>query len=379
MHDMNSKISPKERLSLVGMYLRLPFSLLASIALSPFLARTRGKGINRVIAEAVASFFITHCSPRQLQHFLGPSTEKYIQWAKKRSLQPIVEDLSGSETAKLMWLTEKRTDRVLFYIHGGGYMSPHTDNMVGFCPGLRKALLQETGGELDFGIASLVYTLHPATFPTQLTEFILALTHLISSGVSPENIILIGDSAGANLIIQFITHTLRPVPDVILSPFRAIEGIDVPRRLLRGIILVSPWISLGTPTPSYARNTKYDFVNASAFTRWGSWYMERVQPLHIPWIKPSSSSTFKGLETMVSRVLITAGGRECILDDATSIFDMIEELQIPKENLTVTLDIEEKGIHEDSILDIESPQKSDGGFSDATMRQVNWIREAFEA
>lgn len=82
---------------------------------------------------------------------------------------------------------------------------------------------------------------------------------------------------------------------------------------------------------------------------------------------------------MVPRILITAGGRECILDDATSMFDMIEELQIPEENLSVTLDIEEKGIHEDSILDIESPQKSDGGFSDATMRQVKWIREAFEA
>lgn len=37
-------------------------------------------------------------------------------------------------------------------------MSPHTDNMVGFCPGLRKALLQETGGESDFGIVSLVYS-----------------------------------------------------------------------------------------------------------------------------------------------------------------------------------------------------------------------------
>ncbi|KAJ4482153.1 Alpha/Beta hydrolase protein [Lentinula aciculospora] len=380
MYNTKSTISILERLSLLSVYVGLPFSVLGSIILSPFLARTRGKRMNRIIAEAFSRFLIVNCSPRQLQHVLGPSTERYIQWAKKRSLQPVVEDVNGSEgAAKLMWMTEKRTDRVLFYVHGGGYMTPFTDNMIGFCPGLREALLKQTGGDKDIGIVALVYTVYPATFPTQLTEFTLALTQLISSGVSPENIILIGDSAGANLVIQLITHTLRPVPNIPSSPFSVIESIDAPRRLLGGIILVSPWISLGTPVPSYARNTKYDFLSAAAITRWGSWYMKDVKSSHIPWVKPSSPSLFKGIETMVSRVLITAGGRECLLDDATTLFSMLEELQIPKEKLVITLDIEERGIHEDSILDIESPQSPGGGLSEATMRQVDWIKETFEA
>ncbi|KAJ3788332.1 Alpha/Beta hydrolase protein [Lentinula aff. detonsa] len=378
MYDAKFRLSLLERLSLIGVYIRLPFRLLVNVVLSPFLARTRGKRMNRVVAETVAGFLIANCSPRQLQYFLGPSIEKYVQWAKKNAIQPVIDNVLGSN-AKVVWLTDKRTDRVLFFVHGGGYMTPFVDNMVGYCPGLRKALLKQTGGEQDFGIAALVYTIYPATFPTQLTEFTLALTQMITSGVSPENIILIGDSAGANLIIQLITHTLRPVPGIPPSPFVAIDDIDVPRRRLGGIILVSPWISLGTPAPSYAQNTKYDFLTAGPLTRWGSYYMNGVEPKHVPWVKPLSSSLYKGIELLVSRVLITAGSRECLRDDAMNLFGMIEELQIPQEKLDITLDIEEGGIHEDAILDIESPQKPGGGLSQATMRQVHWIREAFEA
>ncbi|KAJ3763685.1 Alpha/Beta hydrolase protein [Lentinula raphanica] len=378
MLERKFKLSIMEKLSLLGVLVRLPFNLLYTAAFSAFLTRTRGKRMLRILTEQLARFLIAKCSPRQLQYFLGPSLARYSQWAKKNSIQPVIEEVEGCD-AKIVWQTEKRKDRVLFFIHGGGYMTPFVDNMLLYCPGLRKALLKQTGGKQDFGIAALVYTIYPATFPTQLTEFTLALTQMISSGVSPENIILIGDSAGANLIIQLILHTLRPVPDVPLSPLGAIEGIDVPRRRLRGIALISPWISLGSPVPSYARNTKYDFLTAEPLTRWGSYYMEEVKASHIPWVKPSSSTLFKGIGMMVQRLLITAGGRECLLDDATTLYAMIEELQIPEEELVVTLDVDEKGLHEDAILDIESPQKPKGGLGDATLRQVSWIREAFEA
>lgn len=53
-----------------------------------------------------------------------------------------------------------------------------------------------------------------ASFPTQLMQTVLAIQHLIESGVKPENIQLMTDSAGGNPVHQVISHIIHPVGGV---------------------------------------------------------------------------------------------------------------------------------------------------------------------
>ncbi|KAF5389264.1 hypothetical protein D9757_003537 [Collybiopsis confluens] len=338
MYDTKKNLSVSETLSLLGVLGRLPFYLIFVVSFSPLLPHTKGKSLKRVISEAFPGFLIAKLSVRQIQRLLGPSTKSYLAWAKKNAVVPVIEDI-GTGDAKLIWLTEKKTDKVFLYAHGKSLFHPICCCLCKLCskPPRESKISASypwyTASNFHYGPSSkpeiIFLALHPAKFPTQLAELTTALNQLISSGVSPENIVLAGDSAGGNLIVQLIQHTMRPFPGIPTSPFSS-ENADTPRKELGGIWLISPWISLGSPTPSYARNTHYDWVSAAVFNYWGATATAGVPELHIPYINPSSASLLSGVEKITSRVLITAGSHECLFDDAVAIDAMIKELKIPE-------------------------------------------------
>ncbi|KAF9078044.1 Alpha/Beta hydrolase protein [Rhodocollybia butyracea] len=280
---------------------------------------------------------------------------------KTKGRTPLIEDVEGN--AKLMWITEKRTDRVLFYIHGGAYVMPVNPIMLGF-----SALVQEEnlkrGNTDDFGVVAVTYSLHPERFPAQLTDITLGLTHLISSGVKQENIVLIGDSAGGNLIAQLLAHTLHP--------------IKYPKPL-GGACLLSPWLSMDTPTPSHKTNNSFDVVSSAWLLKCGRLYVEGVPKNHIPYIKPNTCGPeehwFADLDKYVSRVLITGGDKEVLFDDATELYDGMKKG--PNSSLDVELVVDEDGIHEDPIFESMVPKKV-GGISKTTVKVINWVAECFK-
>ncbi|KIK60326.1 hypothetical protein GYMLUDRAFT_97084 [Collybiopsis luxurians FD-317 M1] len=383
MHP-TKQITLLERISFLSIFFQLPFRALAAAFLSPFLKQWKKKRLNRVRVEAAVKYYVGRASIRQLQWATGTSVDVYRGWAKANRVQPVIEDVG--ENAKLLWLTEKRTDRVLFYVHGGAYMLTATDTMLAFCPRVHQELLKRDNSK-DFGIVALAYSLHPAKFPTQLDEISQALTYLLSSGVKPENLILIGDSAGANVIVQLLVHTLHPFEGVTPSPLqRVTRGLLYPSEVtppkrLGGVCLLSPWQSIDTPTPSYERNEVYDVLPATAVLNWGKVYLEGVPDSHLPWIKTIycepdlKEPWFAGLDEYLERILITAGGKEVLLDDATGLYSALKNL--PNSKLDVRLDVEENGVHEDPIFDTSFPQKPRGGLGDATMNIVNWVEEVF--
>lgn len=227
----------------------------------------------------------------------------------------------------------------------------------------------------------------PETFPTQLSELTNGLAHLLSSGLKQENIILLGDSAGGNLITQFMVHTLHPFDGVAKSPLTRVPKLKESSsaetvedsRLLGGVCLLSPWLSLDASIPSYNEKDDYDVISRQSLLTWGSAYLQQVPASHLPWVKPvicapvSESSWLAGLDEYVERVLITAGGKENLLDDSRGLYNML------KDSPSVDLDVQEDGIHCDPILDVVAPQKAGGMLSDATMRIVKWLGEGFRA
>lgn len=108
------------------------------------------------------------------------------------------------------------TSRVLFYIHGGGFMFGSPDS--------HSALAAQLGGLIGARTVMPRYRLAPeAPFPAAPDDIRAAWDGLVTSGVSPPDIVLGGDSAGGALAFGLVTGLLAqggPTPGAVfgLSP-----------------------------------------------------------------------------------------------------------------------------------------------------------------
>ena len=108
-------------------------------------------------------------------------------------------------------------DKVLLYLHGGAYV-------LGSCQSHRSMVshIARAGG-----INALLpeYRLSPEhRFPAAIEDAVTVYRVLLASGISPENIVIAGDSAGGGLAVATLLslrHNGDPLPAaaVLLSPF----------------------------------------------------------------------------------------------------------------------------------------------------------------
>lgn len=133
-------------------------------------------------------------------------------------------------------------------------------------------------------IFSLEYSLVPeARYPTQIQQLALAYEHILTT-ISPDNIILAGDSAGATIIFSFLLHISRPCPD-LKSPSPVLSAPQA-------IILISPWCQIdwrhsSTSTSRPAKPIDEDFLDATMLDEYARLYTEATDPKSSPsWIFP---------------------------------------------------------------------------------------------
>jgi acetyl esterase/lipase len=82
---------------------------------------------------------------------------------------------------------------------------------------------------------------------------------------SPQNIVLTGDSAGANLVLSLLSHINHPHPSTTLSiPPIKLEGE------FKGAVLISPWVDFDLSKDSYKRNQYKDCLNKPALKQWSA-------------------------------------------------------------------------------------------------------------
>lgn len=103
-------------ISLFDVVLPPAFRILLSVIFSPFSQRFKKKRVGRISLEAFFRFYLDHTSEREIQWGLGTSIYAYKGLMKSKGRTPLIEDVEGN--AKLMWITRKQTERVLFYVHG---------------------------------------------------------------------------------------------------------------------------------------------------------------------------------------------------------------------------------------------------------------------
>jgi len=192
----------------------------------------------------------------------------------------------------------------LLYFHGGGHV-------VG-SPGMERPFIGELVAAARADAFSVDYRLAPRhPFPAALDDAIAVFTAL----PEPERVVVVGDSAGGNLATALLVR-LRD------------EGLAPPA----AAVLFSPWLDLTGTAASITTNVRYDYLPDPAPA--AAAYLGPTDPTH-----PYASPLFAD-PTGLPPLLVLAGGKEIILDDATRFAEKAE-----RAGVDVTLHIEPAMFH----------------------------------
>lgn len=190
---------------------------------------------------------------------------------------------------------KKKTDKVIFHLHGGGYIARYSD--VYRDGSLQYSLL--AGGAEVF---SVDYRCAPTSLATTaLDDAIAAYTWILEQGYNPKNIIFMGDSAGGHLALTTCLY---------------LKDHDMP--LPKAVIVFSPW-GYAEPTPESRRsNREKDLILGSHGAKAGkqaydSIYFKNADKKH-PYVSPAYGD-YEGFP----RMLIQVGSYEILLDDSLMI------------------------------------------------------------
>ncbi|KIL66897.1 hypothetical protein M378DRAFT_74740 [Amanita muscaria Koide BX008] len=293
---------------------------------------------------------------KRLTYIMGTTPWVYATWAKWYNLEATVTELGND--ARLLWIGPKRMEKVILYLHGGGYAFPMQSFSATFWHYVQQQL--ESRG-VKVGIGILNYTLVPTEpFPMQLRQAVSAVEYLLSNGVQPENIQIVGDSAGGNLVLALLSHILHPL-----------EGIlpIAPKKPFAGMYMMSPWVRLSPG--STLNNDDLDVITEPVLKTSGKVILSGLPESLTSYIEPSLAPErwFKGAHTHVEKFLITAGDKECMCDDITEFAHRFQQKN--KETQIVT---QPDGVHDDPYLDFFVSQPKLGVLTPAI---VDWIHEGF--
>jgi len=165
----------------------------------------------------------------------------------------------------------------------------------------------------------LSYDLAPSrVYPRQLQQGAMLLNHVLHTlHISPSNVVLTGDSAGGNLALGLLSHISHPHP--------GLHGVEVPKvevgdEKLKGIVLISPWVSFDLDSEAWKRNEYKDCLCRGAAEQWSSAFLNHPQPLapvsdYYNQAVTAPESWWEG--AAVESVLIVAGKEEVLVDGIT--------------------------------------------------------------
>ncbi|KAI0319092.1 Alpha/Beta hydrolase protein [Amylostereum chailletii] len=338
-----------QRLDMIPAMLSVAAAGIATALYGPFRGTEGAATFDRHMQNGITRRLAGRLNIAQLQFVRGTSTATFDKWAAANPSVEVHTDVIGDD-AKVHWLGNKDADKVLLHVHGGGYILPLSVGHLALLNGLREAIHASTG--VNMSVAIVEYTLAPIKpYPTQVRQANAALHHIIGLGVSPSNVILSGDSAGAHVILCLLSHILHPHPDIAAPP-----TLSAP---LAGLLLISPRVSNATTAPSFTQNTARDTLTRETFVSWianfranssitsedglakDGWYTEPVNAPTEWW------DALAG--TVVKRVFVSAGEHECMRDDIVR-FGLKWKDEV--KGLDVQLEVEEKGIHDSPLMDV---------------------------
>lgn len=230
---------------------------------------------------------------------------------------PVPDDVTTSAVhaggVPAEWVVAPGADpqRVMLYLHGGGYVIGSLATHRGLAGRLSRAAAAR--------VLLLAYRLAPEhPFPAALEDATAAYRWLLASGIKPARIVIAGDSAGGGLTIAALV-ALRDA------------GAPLPTA---GVCL-SPWTDLEGTGASVTTKAHVDpLVQPDRLLQLAAWYLGGAHP-RTPLAAPLYAD-LRGLPPL----LVQVGTAEILLDDATRLADRAKAAGVE-----VTLEAWEDMIH----------------------------------
>jgi acetyl esterase/lipase len=240
--------------------------------------------------------------------------------------------------ARALWVvpSDSASDRVIEYLHGGGYMIGSARAHATFTAHLARA----TGCRA----LSVDYRLAPEhPFPAQLEDSLTVYHWLLDRGFSPAHIAVAGDSAGGALTLS----TILKVRDT---------GVTLPAC---GVAL-SPWSDMAGTAESFSRNAEVDpgAFTPNVFKRFAEAFLQGHEPSD-PYASPLYAD-FTGMPPLY----IQAGADEMLLDDSTRVAGKAKEAGVD-----ITIDIFPEMYHVFQLAAGTMPEADD-----AVTKIAGWLR-----
>lgn len=199
----------------------------------------------------------------------------------------------GIFKARYITRRENANNKVILYLHGGGY----TAGDLKYASGFGSILCARTGAD----VLCPAYRLAPEhRFPSALRDAVACYEYLLDEGNAPENISLVGESAGGGLIFALALE-LRAT------------GLPLPHKM----VAISPWADLTFSGRSYDDNREADpSLSEDQLRQYAVMYAgdDTTNPLVSPIFGDLSG---------LPPALIIAGGDELLLSDARNLANRI--------------------------------------------------------
>jgi monoterpene epsilon-lactone hydrolase len=190
------------------------------------------------------------------------------------------------------WITtpEAAHERVVYYLHGGGYVMGSINT--------HRELISRISRAAGARALAIDYRLAPENpFPAAVEDCTAAYRWLLSTGVDPARLVIAGDSAGGGLTVDTLV-ALRDAGDPLPA----------------AAVCLSPWVDLEQVGESMTTKAEVDpLIQREVGVRWAKVYLGDVHP-HTPLAAPLYAD-LRGLPPL----LIQVGTEEALLDDSTRL------------------------------------------------------------
>lgn len=265
---------------------------------------------------------------------LATLTPQLLSWARAGSVQPVrIPAYWQADTGPGEATPAASSERVILYFHGGGYMS-ESAHPTEFMAHIPRTVLPHTPATRALAVEYRLTDLDPLAppeernpFPAALLDAVAGYAYLVDTlGFEPENIIVMGDSAGGHLALTLARYIAENTTH-LATALKAFAGRTVPPDY--HMILFSPWADMGSSHNTQGgsrREFYYDFLGDLSAGLLAEAPKTFATPLGAgavetnAYISPASRSmnaSFKGFP----RTFISVGDAERLYDEAVTLKD----------------------------------------------------------
>ena len=218
----------------------------------------------------------------------------YYRIPGNRKSDVLPEVIGGTWFPRLYHPSHDQEKRVILHFHGGAYVLGGTRRSE--CGFAASNLIRSTSAMIFFPQYRLA-TASNSSFPAAFQDALTSYAYLLDLGISPQRIIISGDSAGGHLAVTLLRHLSMGEP-VLPEP--------------AALLLWSPWLNLAADSKEIDRNrnSATDFVPAGLVR----WAVRAFAPAGMDLSHPYITPLHHPFSTRVP-IWIQVGGAEVLRDE----------------------------------------------------------------